>query len=481
LKSIVDGYGLPLGDTDTGKAWCLKALHPADPFVEVKGIPDESSVPSVFVNYQTIQLLSPPAGSVDGWNGILSMMPHPINFGTWRTSDLASAHTATGVHLNAQLTGVTHGNKFSALIAQAARWRLAYMSCTIVQDGADLSNQGTIVAAQSIVSPLKVNCDVQVVDGVTHTTNLVVAQPHVLCFDPQMIPVYANLQSMPNAYFARSKEGLYMPLKLTRTHQNWRSTADAIQYTMGSAGTGPNWLTGGSVTLTNGTDTWPFPGFATATPFAGVGTVPGVTSDLCNDIWGSIAWNNLALTTSLRVFYRVGYELQVMPGTELTPFQSVSPKYDPRALLDYYAISRELKDAYPENFNSLGKIWDEISGVLKMAAPVVSMIPGYGSLVGGVMTGAQAIGDTIRRATKSNGENPSAAAVEKGQQAVKLISAAAANKDVRAARRVIAKAQGRKSKPKSKPKGRGKSKPKGKGRGRGKPNLPPGNRYGEEW
>jgi len=369
LKSVIDGYSLPLGATETGKAWCLKALHPADPLVEVKGIPDESAVPSVFVNYQTIQVLSPPAGTTDlSWGGTLSVIPHPVCFGTYRTVDSSVTHTATGVHNNTQLTGATHTDKFQFFQSEAARWRLAYMSITVVQDGADMTNQGTIVAAQKLVTPAMLNYNYSTVDPATGNLNFVSAVPHVAAFSPADLPNYDNIQSMPNAYFNRSKEGLYMPLKLTRTHQVWHSMSDAIVPSMGSSHTGPVIRTGLLPIPPSSSAEWPFPD----NQGAGYSTLGSVTSALCNDIWGDIAFKNVAVTTTLRVFYRAGYELQVFPGTGLTPFQSLSPKYDPMALSDYYAISRELKDAYPEDFNSLGKIWDQISGVLGTLGPVVT-------------------------------------------------------------------------------------------------------------
>lgn len=451
LRGVIDGYSLPLGTTETGKAWCLKALHPADPLVEVKGVPDESAVPTVFVNYQTIQVLAPPSGTTDAtWNGVLSVVPHPVCFGSYRVVDSSATHSAVGVHNNSQLTGVAHAAKFQSFRDDAVRWRMAYMSVTVVQDGADLTNQGTIVAAQKIVSPLMGNVTTLTTNPGTGAMNSCYAYPHVAIFAPADIPLYENIQSMPNSYFNRSKEGLYMPLKLTRTHQNWRSAGDSIQVTMGVPHTGPNWAGGGVTAIPAvATAEWPFTDLQTC----GYTTSGDITSNLCNDIWGDVAWKNVAVSTSLRVFYRVGFELQVLPGTGLTPFQSLSPKYDPMALADYFAISRELKDAYPENFNSLGKIWDQISSVLGTIAPVASMIPGFGGLVGGAVGGVKSIGDLIRKATRNGkGENPSLADVEAGQKAVQAIQSRATASAIKETRKRVGASGKKGGKAKTKPK-----------------------------
>ncbi len=69
---------MTLGSTQSGADWCLKALHPSDPLVEVRGIPDKSAVPSAFINYQAIFTVSPQAGATGTWTLDASLIPDPI-------------------------------------------------------------------------------------------------------------------------------------------------------------------------------------------------------------------------------------------------------------------------------------------------------------------------------------------------------------------------------------------------------------------
>lgn len=55
----------------------------------------------------------------------------------------------------------------------------------------------------------------------------------------------------------------------------------------------------------------------------------------------------------------------MLPGTTLASFQRTSPVYDAMALAAYFSISRELKDAYPAEYNDLGKILGTIANVAK--------------------------------------------------------------------------------------------------------------------
>jgi hypothetical protein len=71
--------------------------------------------------------------------------------------------------------------------------------------------------------------------------------------------------------------------------------------------------------------------------------------------------------------------------------------YDCRALDTYFAIARELKDAYPADYNDLGKIWDIISRVGKKVLPVLKVMPG--PIAQGIATtagGAIGLGDAVR-------------------------------------------------------------------------------------
>jgi len=378
---------LPLGATPGGKDWCIKALHPSDPLTEVRGIPDQSSVPSVFLNYQTIaEITNPNPAAVGTWAADLALIPHPVGFMYVTATD--SVGTTQSSVLNSQLAGAGHNAKYQNLLSFAERWRLAYMSVTVYQDGADLTNQGTCVACQTVVKAHKFYPHYVNAGGAT------IDFPQVYDFLPSDKPDYTKSQSMPNAYFSRSKEGCYMPLKLTETHQRWHSSGKSIQISAGGISALGQM---GALATATGTGVYPFPTLEQAWVN---GDLAGgeATSDLCNDVWGFLDFKNLALTTRLQVFVRAGYEIQVQPGSLLSPQQKLSPPEDVIAMQNYFTISRELKDAYPSDYNDAGQIWDVISGVAKTASSVLSSIPhpvaqGIGAAIGGAAT----VGDVIRR------------------------------------------------------------------------------------
>lgn len=366
----------------------MKALHPSDPLTEVRGIPDKSAVPSVFMNYQsTFSVVAP--GS-DVWEFKADILPHPISFMCLQKRDTAITWAPTE-YLNTQLDGATHSLKYMNFLTQAQRWRLAYMSVTVYQDAPALSDQGTIVADQSVVAPIAAHWSSFNGTGATE------ARARTVMYRTEDFADFDRSQSMPNAYFSRSKEGCYMPLKLTRTCQNWRSQENSVLHASNAGYEAAS----GRLLLAVG----PYSGYP---PFTTLGNAWSdslapdasgqATSDFCNDVWGHISAKNLSPTTSFTFFFRCGYEIQVQPGTPMTPHQKLSPPYDKLALETYFAIAREMKDAYPADHNDLGKIWDAISSIAKTVSPFLGMIPGIGAPLSLAVTGGANLGDGIKAA-----------------------------------------------------------------------------------
>jgi len=129
------------------------------------------------------------------------------------------------------------------------------------------------------------------------------------------------------------------------------------------------------------------------------------TSPLLSGNVGVICARNLSAATRYAVFIRCGLELQVHPTSVLSPQMHLSPVYDAQVLSTYYAIARDLKDAYPASYNSAGKIWDQISKVAKAVLPTVAKlgIPVASPLAAG-LNGAVTFGDWIRDTNKKDGK-----------------------------------------------------------------------------
>lgn len=401
LKNVIMERGIPMGTTTNGADWCLKALHPSDPQTEVHGIPDRSAVPSLLMNYQSTFSLSPTPGATGTWQFDASLLPHPIDF-MYVTSDDSVIAGQERNFLNSQLLGADHANKYLSFIAMVQRWRLAYMSVTCYQDGPDLANQGSIVVAQVPTMPVRYNFS-----GPNYfpATGSLVSFPTVEEFMPEDRPNFVVSQGMPNAYFSRSREGAYVPLKLTETCQDWVSDAERV---CTAKVTKFSTLPTESVYVLPTTSTISgFPHFSmiaayyngiTQTSFA------QATSPMLNGTWANISARNLSVATSFTFFVRCGIEMQVQPSSSIAPQLALSPQHDQQALDCYFAIARELKDGYPSDYNDLGKIWDAISAASKKALPLLKNIPGFGipsQLIGGAVTA----GDWMRKAGKG-GPNP---------------------------------------------------------------------------
>lgn len=389
-----------MGTSPGGADWCVKALHPSDPQTEVRGIPDRSAVPSLLMNYQSTFVLSPTVGATGTWQFDASLLPHPINFMYVDLMDSNNLGTGKELNfLNTQLAGASHVDKYMTFISMVQRWRLAYMSVTCYQDGPDLANQGSIVVAQVPTEPLTASFS-----GPNPSADgTLIALPKVELFTPEDRPNFVVSQGMPNAYFARSREGAYVPLKLTETCQDWVSDRDRVGTAEITPAT-PNNLTNGTYALPGNDNLDGFP-HVTLSPcrykYAGGATVHygQYTSPMLNGTWANISARNLAVATSFTFFVRCGIEMQVQPQSNLAPQLQISPPHDPVALDAYFAIARELKDGYPADYNDLGKIWDAISAASKKVLPALSKVPGF-AIPSGLIGGVVKAGDFMRSASQ---------------------------------------------------------------------------------
>lgn len=390
-----------MGTTQSGADWCLKALHPSDPLTEVRGIPDKSAVPSLLMNYQATMTIGPAAGATGTWSFDATLLPHPVDFMVCDVKDSAAPAGQYFNLLNPQIDGETHGDKFASLRTMAQRWRLAYMSVTAIQNGSSLANQGVLVSAQV---PVQARKFAAVGNSLTSGT---VNQPFVQ-YQASDKPVFEELQAMPSAYFNRSKEGCYMPLKLTDTCQKWSSDHNAVGIVTEAAL--PNAL--GQVAVpTTTNNAWPHESLApvysvVSSPAFGFRVVP--TSAMLNGVFGHICGKGIDVATTFTFYIRCGIEMQVQPSSVLAPQLKLSPPHDPMALETYFAICRELKDGYPEIYNAQGKLWPLIQSVVHKVAPTVvgALAPALMPFVGGALSAFDFAGNSINeRVQKRRGND----------------------------------------------------------------------------
>lgn len=427
LKSeILNRASNGLGATEEGSAWCVKALHPSDPVSECEGIPDESAVPSAHMNFMSTFQFKVPTGVTGTWGFDMDVIPHPVAFGALHTYDAQVQNGETVALNNTQLTGSDHEGKYATFKSYAQRWRMTYMGVTLYQDGAALTNQGTLQACQRPVEGVKKYGS----HGVYLAGALAqgMLAPPVLTYQTGDTTSFETVSNMPNAYCGRSADGAYMPLIMTSTCQKWHGEHDECMYggiptSSGSYGT--------PLPSSGSRGRWPFYDLI-AGPYQATGDASVVMSDLCSvpasNIWGLFCARNLDPTTSFTAVFRSGWELQCQPGTLLTPQLHISPAYDPRALAAYFAIRRELKDAYPADFNDWAKIWGVIKRVASFVLPGISMMGPIGAAAGAAGSGVISVVDAITNAVAKKAQP-----VEQGRNQLSLAEKERAQSMVKAA------------------------------------------------
>jgi hypothetical protein len=326
------------------------------------------------MNYQGTYTLSPHVGATGTWSFDSSLLPHPINFMSTTYKDTVMPNGDWAVFENNQIDGANAAFKYLSFLNIVQRWRMAYMSVSIYQDGPDLANQGSIVVAQSPVAPIQLPfC------AASRTTG---SPSGVWCmtesYTAEDKPDFTKSQGMPNAYFGRSRDGAYVPLKLTQTCQDWVSDANAVcpAAVVRFATTDPA-TTGMFHLPTDFAPVYPHWNMASACQNFGaqVAYTAAATSPMLSGAWAFISARNLAVTTSFTFFVRCGIEMQVPPSSALSPQLKLSPMHDSLALDIYFKIARELKDAYPVEYNCKGKMMGVISEAAKRLGPMLVGMP----------------------------------------------------------------------------------------------------------
>lgn len=405
LMTTISGFSGDLASTPDGRAWVTKALHPSDPMSVSHGMPDPSSCPNVILAYNNVFRISAPTGQVGPWGFDLTVIPNAIVQAFYRVLDTDGVTTLTmGNFLNSglmspgQVTPVYSScfANFRALGIEAHRL-IAY-GVTAYQDGPALANQGTLAASQWEVARRKY----YPMGG----AGIGLGTRHAI-YQTSDEANYLTSQHMPNAYFGESKDGCYLPLRLSSTCDRWVTDADLDL----CPGVAPTDDLNVPQPTTTGNANPPFYSLARSYMSSSILHGDQVYRPL-NAIWGGISVRNLSPQTSFAFYCRMTIEARVQPMSPLAPQQSMSPPYDPVALASYFRISRELKDAYPADYNDWGKLWDVIKSVAKVALPALSMVPGpVGLISSAVNAGVSAVDAATRKVAPR--DPPPAAAVQR--------------------------------------------------------------------
>lgn len=356
------------------------------------------------MTYHNVYRLSAPLGHVDPWGFDLTVMPTLLVQGFARTvaADGVTTLATTNFLNNAFMPVGQVTPVYSSLLAQfqasgVEAHRLVAYGVTAYQDGPALANQGTLTASQWQVARKKFYT---APDGTA-------AMVRFAKFQTTDEANYQTSQLMPNAYFGESKDGCYLPLRLGVGCDHWTTSADMEM----CAGAEANPLT---LAIPNSSGAAHAPYTSLTRGYISGGLLQGdaVYAPL-NPLWGGISVRNLSPQTSFAFYYRVTVECRVQPTSVLAPQQAMSAPYDPVALASYFRISRELKDAYPADFNDWGKLWEVIKSVARVALPALSLVPGPVGVVSSIANaglGALSRGQSTKSAPR---DSPPAAAVQR--------------------------------------------------------------------
>jgi len=446
LRALLETKGSLVATNPGGIEWLVKALHPSDPVTTAMGVPDETSFPTVTIAYQaTHKIIAPTEGLSPNWDLNLDCVPDHIQPLSWNTN-VVDHGVGYGSLLNPQLAGASYAEKFGAWIKlKPVRHRLMYYGVTAILDAPALSNQGTVVACQHSVDPDVFNVvgAIAVPPAVKGGSKPPGAPPlipvacskHCRVFPSATMPSYDQSMGMPNAMVGPAKDGAYLPLRMTETSQRWQGVQDL-------SFVGANLSAGGEYygdadyrvfteSVLPDTPSFSPPYVSVRSAYTNATGLPG--GDLiygpANGQFGYIGFAGLSKTASVAVTVRYGLEVQVLPSSILAPYQKSSPEYDPQALAAYFHISRQLKDAYPADYNDLSKLWSVIRSAAQAATPFLAGLGPYGQVAAAAIPAAIGIVDHVSaRFSQSKG---GAAARERAQAVVKAATSSAPRRATR--------------------------------------------------
>lgn len=389
MKMTVEQYG-QLGDTEPGKQWCLKALHPAEPSISAVSIPDGCSADVVREEFNWTVTVGAPSGTVGTWGFDGTFMAHPIQPIIMTLSGVGSSGTvsATTCVYNPQMALGGVPDSFGAnFLTQYTKWRFCGSSITVHLDANATTDSGTFVCSQTPMIP-----------NVYWPAGAGTAHPPVVCYSSRNYPTYNQLMQNPKAYNNNAKFGLYVPLKLQNTSQHWHSQREYVSVVSASSLT-VSTATGTAQFPTTTTPAFPFEEITPAHYNSTSGNVEGVAwPSVCNDIVASFAARGLHATSTLVFKIKQQMEFQVAPTSVQAPHLQPSPPKDDKALQMYSMIAVKLPDAFEASANDSGKVLGWISRGLKALSPVLAAIPGYGAPLSMASTGlASAAGYGARK------------------------------------------------------------------------------------
>lgn len=393
LADKLDLKNLPLATTPGGRAFAMKALHPADKEIKVARVPG-SVLPTVAVACDQVKTISFPAGATQAF---IIQSPNPLIQASIIFMSGAQGYLDHYVITNSALGGVGFHqqppsfsdliNNYNSQMEGVQSYRITSQCMTADVIAASLVDQGTIVSAQFQMKPKSVSPgDLNMNQSMTAIVKAVVESDAWYYGVP---PPTETLLTSTSAYTAKTKDGFYQPLKLDRfkwvanydrhvpftapnktQYQNISMKARDENITTDC--TFPYYLVG----CTNNNYSLPKPSSHTY----GLTWIQGIPAD--KDV-------------AIRIRVRQVVELMPLPGSRYAPLSEAPLPPDDTSLRMVLEISARMQDAYPASYNDLDKLKRIInkigSGLVKYVAPgldVAGLVFPAASAISKVASGA---------------------------------------------------------------------------------------------
>lgn len=424
---------LPLGTTPAGKNFTLKALHPSEHTIKAARIPG-GNLPSVALCADMVETFNLPN---DSMQATFVLQPNVAIPGMLILTTPGAGGSTTSDYFdffNPAFGGAVMKNPTAADINTAVRlmdnkfqqYRITSESVTIELIAPSLTDQGTITAVQYECAPRTIQgSSLEDHSGVVGLQTL----PDTYIYPEPILPSQAILGT--SAYTAKAREGVYMPLRLTKF--KWMDYNDMCV----CINQPQSYLDAHIQYYQDPNQSLIFPYFQNN---AGLNhwKYRSAVPKLCGSNFGITVIDGVAKNVALRVRLRQVVEITCRPGSVYAPLLEAPLPPDSICEAMYHEISGKMKDAYPASYNDLGTLINAITRIGKSVMPYVdpvlsalSTVPGpIGAVAAGAQKGVKLIkmGGQVIRETKANVRKSRSKAKGAQKPAPKPAPAAAAKK-----------------------------------------------------
>lgn len=422
---------LPLGGTADGKAWCRKALHPADHTITKARFPGGSKHPTVSGYFTQVMEIKPDSlvggAHTTSWEAEMFLRQDPVAPASFRVITRADGDST--VHefpwVNRTLTTwspfvdgiygrcpvMTLREAYESFAKGKNFYRITHLGATVEHVCSATTNQGTIISGQYAVEPHTASipgypltqqisgsdvCAVSTTDSGHFPLQTIGTRGGVntqAMFEAPLVRTWREgpysremLLQGTNGFTGPAREGLYVPLKL--------STPEKLvnvdhKYVLNGHERDSGLLRGiyrefelkQASDLNNNNCGWPY----YATLEGNSGDQPEVLVGF-KESGSSISHSvitGLDPHASLRIYLRVGYEYVPEITSDTACFAQMSPLPDELAVRMYQEVCARLKDAYPMDYNDKSTLLKVVDGIAKRLVPAIdqgldffSKIPG---------------------------------------------------------------------------------------------------------